>query len=159
MSIIRRGEGYLRRAPGYEHGGGFLLSRLGALADRQWGRFISDAGLTQVEFSILAVLADGKSLRQSQLARHAAVDARNVVASVARLAERGLVRTESDSHDRRAKQIRVTKAGTAAFASLQTSVAPLRGTFFEPLTHGEYTQLCHLLGRVYDRHLTRLQRD
>jgi DNA-binding MarR family transcriptional regulator len=133
----------------YEHGAGFLLSRLGAMADREWNAFISGAGLGQADFAILTVLDEVGAQLQRDAALRAAMDPRNAVPVVAALVERGLVLVERDEADRRTKRLRISEEGSRRLALLRDSLVPERGDFFSPLTPEEYALLSEMLARVY----------
>ena len=135
--------------PRYETGAGFLLARLGTMAERNWNSFINDVGLTQTQFTILTVLGEGDRLRQRDLAARASIDARNAVPVIARLTTRGLVRAETDPSDRRAKMLRISGEGAKLVSRITDRLRDERSDFFSPLAPAEYAQLCELLGRVY----------
>lgn len=136
-------------SPGYEHGGGFLLARLGAMAESNWKAFITEVGLTQAEFTILTVLSEGGRLRQRDVAAKAAIDARNAVPVVTGLTTRGLVVVGTDPGDRRAKMLRISSDGVTLVSRIKDRLRTERSDFFSPLAPAEYAQLCGLLGRVY----------
>jgi DNA-binding MarR family transcriptional regulator len=135
--------------PGYEHGGGFLLARLGAMAEGNWKIVITEAGLTQAEFTILTVLSEGARLRQRDVAARAAIDARNAVPIVSNLTARGLVLAEPDIGDARAKMLRISSKGTTLMETITDRLRGERSDFFSPLSSAEYSHLCELLSRVY----------
>lgn len=161
---IRGDAGNLDVSPAYEHGAGFLLARLGSMAESDWTRFISAVGLTQAEFAVLSVLDESArpalhgrgpeharhdALRQGDVAARAAIDARNAVAVVARLIERGLVTAESDAADRRVKLLRIADSGVSLVSTISQQLRRERSDFFSALSTQEYARLCELLGRVY----------
>jgi DNA-binding MarR family transcriptional regulator len=166
---FRGDTGNLDVSPAYEHGAGFLLARLGSMAESDWTRFISAVGLTQAEFAVLSVLdrsvldesaraelhgrgpehARHDALRQGDVAARAAIDARNAVAVVARLIERGLVTAESDPADRRVKLLRIADSGVRLVSTISQQLRRERSDFFSALSIQEYARLCELLGRVY----------
>jgi len=133
------------RLPAFRSGAGFLLSRVGRLAEREWAAFLADSAVTQAEFTVLAVLHDLGPVRQRDLARHAVVDPRNVVATVA-------VAGTTDAADRRSKMLNTTNAGTRELKDLATRISAERHRFFAALTFDEYETLTRLLAKVYDAH-------
>jgi DNA-binding MarR family transcriptional regulator len=135
--------------PGYEYGGGFLLARLGTMAESNWKEFITEVGLTQAEFTILTVLSEGGQLRQRDAAARAAIDARNAVPIVSDLTTRGLVLAEPDLGDARVKMLRISSKGATLVETITDRLRAQRSDFFSPLTPAEYSQLCGLLSRVY----------
>jgi MarR family transcriptional regulator, transcriptional regulator for hemolysin len=140
----------------YRHGAGFLLARLGAMAERDWNVHLKSVGLVQSEFTVLVVLSSGESLRQSDVAERAGVDPRNLVPVVARLSARGLVESRESPSDGRVKLLRISNAGVRQLSLLDAEVTPAGKEFFGALSSEEYTALCDLLDRVY---AARLQRD
>jgi DNA-binding MarR family transcriptional regulator len=137
----------------YVRGAGFLLARLGAMAERGWSSFISASGLTQAEFSVLVVLYEVGSMRQGSVAKRAALDPRNAVATVAALASRGLVTSTIDPSDRRAKLLCISETGKRCLKRVWALLRSERSDFFQPLNETEYAQLSELLYRVYSAHL------
>lgn len=140
------------RHPAFKLGAGFLLSRVGRFAEREWAAFLTESALAQAEFTVLAVLHDLGPLRQRDLARHAVVDPRNIVATVAHLTARGLVTGTVDPADRRSKMLSLTKAGDRQLEDLATRIGAERRRFFAALTRDEYETLSRLLAKVYDAH-------
>ncbi len=140
------------RLPAFRSGAGFLLSRVGRLAEREWAAFLADSTVTQAEFTVLAVLHDLGPVRQRDLARHAVVDPRNVVATVAQLTAHDLVAGTTDAADRRSKMLNITNAGTRELKDLATRISAERHRFFAALTFDEYETLTRLLAKVYDAH-------
>jgi MarR family transcriptional regulator, lower aerobic nicotinate degradation pathway regulator len=151
MSIMSGMEGPAEQ-PGFERGTGFLLARLGSLAARSWQAFLAGHGLTQVQYATLMVLGERGPLGQRALAELIAVDARNLVAVLDRLAERGLIAREIDTADRRRRNVGLTPAGTAAMRALAADAAATREEFLGALSRRERRQLNLLLQRLYTGH-------
>lgn len=140
-------------APAFEQGAGFLLSRLGAMAEREWGAAVRATGLRPTDHAVLAVVeeadARGETVTQRQVAVRVGVDPRNVVATVARLRSRGLLASAPSADDGRARILHPTPLGRAALAELGRALDTGRAGFFGALDASEYATLCALLGRVY----------
>ena len=134
---------------GYRRSAGFLLARLGGLAERQWNHHLKAHELTQSEFAVLAVLPARKGLRQSDVAARAGIDPRNAVAIIGALRKRGLVASQPDPEDGRAKMLRISRLGSQLLNRLHTKLAPEREEFFAGLSPREYSPLCSLLEKVY----------
>ena len=139
--------------PAFEHGAGFLLARLGAIAEREWGAVVRAAGLRRADYAVLVVLEEaerrGEVLTQRQIAERVGVDPRNMVATAARLREEGRIDASTDPGDGRARRIRLTESGRRACGALRRDLERGRTEFFDPLDADEYDTLCELLGRVY----------
>lgn len=139
--------------PEFERGTGFLLARLGSLAARSWRAFLAERDLTQIQYATLMVVAERGSLGQLRLAQLAAVDARNLVSVLDGLAQRDLIVRETDTADRRRRNVRLTSAGVALIRELATESAAARGQFLETLTLRDRKQLNVLLQRLYEAHV------
>ena len=136
-------------APRHTHGAGFLLERLGTMAEQEWKTFISAEGLTTAQFTVLTVLAETGPITQREVARRATVDPRNIVPTIAGLTARELILADADPSDRRAKVIRLSPTGTRRLAAITDRLRAERSDFFAPLSPTEYEQLSALLDRVY----------
>lgn len=77
----------------------------------------ASVGLTAAQASILAVLAQPRSMRE--LAEHMGCDASNITGLVDRLEAKALVVRTADPGDRRVKRISHTAAGKAAVQRFQ----------------------------------------
>jgi MarR family transcriptional regulator, lower aerobic nicotinate degradation pathway regulator len=138
--------------PGFESGTGFLLARLGSLATRSWQAFLAGHGLTQTQYATIMVLAERGPLGQHRLARILAVDARNLVAVLDRLAERDLVARATDPADRRRRNVRLTGPGAALAQALEAAAAVARDDFLRALSPQQRGQLNLLLESLYEAH-------
>ena len=138
--------------PEFERGTGFLLARLGSLAARSWQVFLAEHELTQMQYATLMVLAEGGSLGQLRLAQLVAADARNLVAVLDGLADRELIVRETDTADRRRRNVRLTTSGVAVIRELATETAAARDQFLGALNLRERKQLNVLLQNLYEAH-------
>jgi DNA-binding MarR family transcriptional regulator len=138
--------------PEFESGTGFLLARLGSLAARSWQSFLADRGLTQMQYATLMVLAEHGSLGQLRLAQLVAVDARNLVSVLDQLAARGLLVRETNTNDRRRRNVRLTATGAALVQDLASDAARTRDQFLGALRIPQRTQLNVLLRQLYQAH-------
>jgi DNA-binding MarR family transcriptional regulator len=136
--------------PAFERGVGFLLARLGSLAGRSWQAFLIDRALTQVQYAALTILAERGPLGQQRLAQLVAVDARNLVAVLDHLDQRGLVTRQQDQLDHRRRTIRLTERGTALVRSMGRDAAAANDRFLAGLTAGQREELTALLQRLYE---------
>lgn len=138
--------------PDFERGTGFLLARLGSLAARSWQAFLNGHGLTQMQYTALMVLAERGPLGQQALAQLIAVDARNLVAVLDRLAERNLAVREVSTADRRRRTVRLTSVGAALARALEADAATARDQFLRALSPRERERLNLLLQHLYEAH-------
>jgi len=148
MSWVDKADG----PPEFERGTGFLLARLGSLAARSWQAFLAGRGLTQMQYATLMVLAEHGPLGQQTLAQIIAVDARNLVAVLDRLAERNLAVREVSTADRRRRTVRLTSGGAALARALDADAATARDQFLGTLSPRERGQLNLLLQHLYEAH-------
>jgi DNA-binding MarR family transcriptional regulator len=141
--------------PAFEHGTGFLLSRLGTLAERGWSALLATHDLTPTQYVLLAILSGHETLGQGRLARRAGVDSRNLVAVLDALQHRGLVVRTVDPTDTRRRDLSLSPTGDALMQALAASAATGRDEFLGALNLDERRQLNTLLQRVYDAHTDR----
>jgi MarR family transcriptional regulator, lower aerobic nicotinate degradation pathway regulator len=145
--------------PEFERGTGFLLARLGSLAARSWNAFLAECGLTQTQYTTLMLLAEHGSLGQLRLARLAAVDARNLVAVLDRLADRALIVRETDHQDRRRRNVRLTTSGTAVVHEMASDAARAGERFLGTLSTQQRQQLNALLQQLNHAHTHKPEPD
>ena len=141
-----------RERPEFESGTGFLLARLGSLAARPWQSFLADPGLPQMQYATLMVPAERGSLGQLRLAQLVAVDARNLVSVLDQLAARGLLVRETDTDDRRRRNVCLTATGAALVQDLAGDAARSRDQFLGALNIPQRRQLNALLRQLYQSH-------
>ncbi|GAA1965519.1 MarR family winged helix-turn-helix transcriptional regulator [Amycolatopsis minnesotensis] len=138
--------------PAYERGTGFLLSRLGSLAARSWAAFLAEHEVSPGQYAVLVVLNEQGPLGQVSLARSIAVDARNLVAVLDSLSERGLVGRAADPADGRRRVVSLTPAGKSLVDDLATAAARGQDDFLRALGTRDRDRFTDLLRRVYDSH-------
>lgn len=115
-------------------------------ASRQWQRLV-DAALAHFGISaacaspLLVIARSGGGIRQVALAQQLGMEGPSLVRLLDRLGEQGLVRRESDSHDRRANQLWLTAAGQTLVGQLQQRLIELRAQVFGTLTPAEIEAL------------------
>ena len=116
--------------------------------DRQLQR---DSGMPHTYYMVLAMLSEapGRQARMSWLADVTSSSPSRLSHAVARLEERGWVRRERDSTDRRGSVAGLTQAGWEALvAAAPGHVAQVRSTLFDPLTREQVGQLEQILSAV-----------
>lgn len=132
---------------------GFLLATLGRRTESTWSAFLRERGLSNSEFSALAVLAD-ESPGQGQLASYLAIDPRNAGALVRKLEQRGWAEARPDPHDARRRIISMTPQGREAWQGLQAELTRSRSDFFDILDDVERHELERLLNKLNDAQCT-----
>lgn len=138
--------------PAFERGTGFLLSRLGTLAERGWSALLSQHGITPTQYVVLVVLSGHKALGQSQLARLTGIDPRNLVAVLDALQRRRLVARTVDPADGRRRLLQLTPTGDELVRALTESAKTSHDLFLRALNRKDRQHLNELLQRVYDAH-------
>lgn len=92
------------------------MKRLAALLERRQAEFCVDAGLTPAQFQVLAELRgrDLSPMTASDLARAIVLTSGGMTPLLDQLEERGLIRRQIDSDDRRVRRITITEKGRSA---------------------------------------------
>lgn len=141
--------------PVFERGTGFLLSRLGTLAERGWSALLAEYGLTPTQYVVLAILSGHDAVGQGRLARLTGVDSRNVVAVLDALEHSGLVLRTVDPTDARRRDLSLSPTGAALMQTLAANAAADRDEFLGTLSLDERRLLNTFLQRVYAAHTDR----
>lgn len=144
--------------PRFEQGTGFLLSRLGSLAERSWTALLARHGLTQAQYAALVVLGEAGELGQGRLAELITVDPRNVVAIVDGLAALGLAERHPDPSDGRRRQVRLTKRGRSLSDAIARDARTVQDDFLGTLDEHERSELNRILLHLYNGQLARTER-
>lgn len=128
---------------------GFHLARASALAYELFEHHVgSPLGLRRVEYSLLLLLLANAAVAPKRLAQALAVSAPNLTLLLDRLQERGLVRRERSTTDRRSQNIVLTAEGRA-LAEQGTDAAPaMERELLARLSHAERLMLIELLRKV-----------
>ncbi len=105
--------------------GDFVAQYLPALLTQAAAHLVGDfaeevraAGLSVLEWRVLAILADGRSVPLGLLARRAATKQPTLTRMIDRMAQQGLVQREADPVDRRQTLLRITRGGHATVGDL-----------------------------------------
>jgi len=79
---------------------------------------ISDSGVTADQFVVLAALAEGRAVSQSELSDRTACDRNTLRAMLLLLEQRGLIERTSDPNDGRVWRVALTASGRRTFQRL-----------------------------------------
>ena len=105
-------------------------------------------GIGQVEFTLLHLIKENKSVTPTRLARALAISLPAITAWITKLEQRGLIERERSSTDRRSQQVAVTPAGESLVAdALQDLLEEERATL-DQLSAAEQAMLLELLRKV-----------
>ncbi len=101
--------------------------------------------VTPIQYAALRILQDHPDIDQVTLAKYCALDTSTAATLAVKLEERGLVERSVVEGNRRARALRLTKAGERLLESLVSSVHELRQRMLEPLTADEQRLFLELL--------------
>lgn len=127
---------------------GFLLSRLGMVAQRRFAAHISAVGLNPRMWGALNVLDSEGAITQHALCRCIGMDPSTMVATVDELEAQGLVERRRHPADRRAHALHVTDRGREVLAQGRQVARRAQDELLAPLDPAEREQLHELLLRV-----------
>jgi DNA-binding MarR family transcriptional regulator len=134
----------------FEGSTGYLLSRVGALARRNWSRMLAERDLTPHHYGVLMTLAEVGPLGQQQLSGLIGIDPRNVVPIIDLLADRDLLARQTDPADRRRRVLALTAAGQGTVDDLNHSGAVIEQDFLRALSPAEKDVLHQMLLTLLD---------
>lgn len=127
---------------------GHLIRRLHQIHVAIFLEECSDFNLTPVQFGVLNVLYDGKTLEQVAIAGLLGIDRNNAADVIRRLEGRGLLQRPTSTRDRRAKLARITAKGRQLVDAVYPSMVEAQRRFVKPLSDDEYSQLMHLMEKL-----------
>ncbi|MFC5827570.1 MarR family winged helix-turn-helix transcriptional regulator [Nonomuraea insulae] len=133
----------------FEAGTGYLLARLGSLAERSWTGMLRRHNLTPTQHAVLLALREHGPLGQQALSRFIAVDPRNVVPILDGLADQQLIDRHVDPSDRRRRVINLTPAGRSTADDLAGSATEIEAAFLHGLDHADQAELNRLLQALH----------
>ncbi|MFQ5785198.1 MAG: MarR family transcriptional regulator [Alphaproteobacteria bacterium] len=127
---------------------GHLLRRAHQRATAVFLDRIGNGQLTPMQWAALVKLRDEGPLSQNHLGRLTAMDPATIQGVVRRLRRRGLIERRADANDRRRSVLRLTPAGGALVAELDTNGLGVSEAILEPLDERERRLLLALLRRI-----------
>jgi len=110
------------------------------------------AGLTPIEFSVIAALDDAPGTDQGTLAAHLGMDAVSVHHVLHRLEAAGLVERRIDLGDRRARVVRLTPHGHTLRQELHPTTLGVQERILAPLDPAERSLFVDMLTRLVQAH-------
>lgn len=139
---------------------GYTLMSLG----RQWRRVIhlrlAELGLTDATWVPLFHLhAAGQGISLKALAQRVGLESSTLVRVVDLLESRGLVRRQTDPHDRRSKLLQVTEAGNAAVADVRAKLVQVEGRLLDGMDAATAQLLLQAMLQLQQRMAQELQGD
>jgi len=127
---------------------GFLLSRMGLVAQKRFSEHLEQLGLTTRMWGALNVLDAEGSITQHALGRCTGIDPSSMVATIDELEKRGLVERRAHPTDRRAHALHVTENGHETLARGRKLARHAQEELLAPLSADERRQLHDLLLRL-----------
>jgi DNA-binding MarR family transcriptional regulator len=127
---------------------GFLLSRMGMIAQKQFSERIACLGLTPRMWGALSVLDSEGAISQHALCKGIGIDPSSMVATIDELEAKGLVERRRHPQDRRAHALHVTAKGRRTLTQGGELVRRAQDELFGSLDDEEREQLHALLLRI-----------
>ncbi len=131
---------------------GYRLAQASIATTEQFEQWVGNPlGLRPVEYTVLSVIHQNPGVSGGSIARFLAMTASNMVAWIARLEDKGLVKRESSATDGRRQSLRTTAAGTKLVKAATQRLVEADRRAFHNLSSAEHAMLLELLGKVATR--------
>jgi DNA-binding MarR family transcriptional regulator len=127
---------------------GYLLGQANHAVYKDFDREVRTAGLSSIEWRVLATLHDSAPLTVSCLALEVLSKQPTVTKLVRRMSEQGWVRLLADPGDQRRTLVAITAAGLAAVTPLIDAAGRHEARTLSALNSTEITALKKLLGKL-----------
>ncbi len=137
-----------------EHRPGHLIRRAHQIHDALWVSQVAQASqdATPTQFAVLSVVAHLGSCDQATIARSASLDTSTAGSVIYRLTERGWLRSEPSSADRRRNVLQLTPEGEEVYLRLAAAATAMTDQLQAPLEPAERAELIRLLRRLVAGH-------
>ncbi len=126
---------------------GYRVRILDRLLTRE---FVQNVGMTQVQFSVLSLVATNEDLSQVAIGEALNMDRASTMAIVHKLEEAGLLRRQKSEHDRRVHALKLTRKGSIEFEELNRKVIEHDSVFSSKLSETELANLYKYIGRLME---------
>jgi DNA-binding MarR family transcriptional regulator len=130
------------------HDTGFLISRMGLVAQKQFAERIAGVGLTPRGWGALNVLDNEGAITQHALCKCIGMDPSSMVSTIDELEAEGLVERRRNPQDRRAHALHVTANGRRTLTEGRELARRAQEELLAPLNREERAQLHELLLRL-----------
>lgn len=140
--------GHARLHPALMRHTGFLISRMGTLAQRRFAERLDPLGLTPRMWGAMNVLESDAPMTQHALGRCVGIDPSSMVATVDELEAKGMVERRPHPTDRRAHALHLTAKGKRTLARGRELARNSQEELLAPLSDEERERLHDYLVRV-----------
>jgi DNA-binding MarR family transcriptional regulator len=130
---------------------GFGLRRAQLSDFSRFAKSVGDKTVTQLRFSMLALIGANPGLQQAQLAQALGLSRPMATVTIDYWEERACVERRSHPRDRRSNGIHISPQGREVLSELQRRVLAHDRNLTERLTNGEVKELRRLLAKIYYR--------
>lgn len=130
---------------------GYLLGQANHAVYKDFDQHVRAAGLSSIEWRVLATLHDSEPLTISQLAHEVLSKQPTVTKLVQRMCEQGWLRLEADPADQRRTLVAVTTAGRRLVRPLVEQARAYEADALRALGAGEKSALKNLLAKLAAR--------
>lgn len=127
---------------------GYNLAQASIPTSKAFRKRIAPLGLTQVEFTVLALLHSNRGATQRQLGRALGAAPSNLTNLLGRLEGKRLIRRRRGTLDARTQSIALTGAGAALARKAIAASADMEHNVLRTLSDGERSILFELLQKV-----------
>jgi DNA-binding MarR family transcriptional regulator len=127
---------------------GYLLGQANHAVYKDFDAQVRAAGLSSIEWRVLATLHDSPPLTVSELAQHILSKQPTVTKLVQRMVASGWLALESDSADQRRTMVRATRAGVACARPLVLRARKHEATLLEALGEADTAALKSALEKL-----------
>ena len=126
----------------------FLVSQVGARSAQLFAARLAPLGVSPRAFGVLSNLSSTGGQTQQQLADTLGIHRNNMVGLIDELEAAGWVRRHRSQRDRRAFDVRLTRAGSALVSRIGKLIPVLDGEVGQGLTETEQHTMVELLQRM-----------
>jgi DNA-binding MarR family transcriptional regulator len=134
-----------------DHYLGYLLGQANHALYKEFDAHVRAAGLSSIEWRVLATLHDGEPLTVSQLAHEVLSKQPTVTKLVQRMSDQGWVTLQADPADQRRTLVAATAAGRRLVRPLVTQARAHESAMLSTLATSEKAALKKLLGKLAGR--------
>jgi DNA-binding MarR family transcriptional regulator len=127
---------------------GFLIRRLHQIHVALFQEACGEFEVTPLQYSLLSALAARETADQTTLAGDIALDRTTTTGALKRLAARHFVERAVNGEDRRARLCRLTPAGAAVLAKIETSARDAHRATLGDLTEKEQALFIAMMQRI-----------